>query len=98
MTTTTEKEQVTVLELEVMINTATNEFTDYSKYDEAINSPTWSFACTNERKDLAGAAGSAVKKGLMFSDEWDKNDSTLALTKKGVDYLKSIDAIPSLEK
>jgi len=85
---------VTDLEREVLINIKNSEYQDGSPLD---NSWVWSFSVTNETKQLAGALGSCVKKGLAecYVDKNDKNkdDETCTLTTEGVKYLKSIDEI-----
>ena len=85
---------VTDLEKEVLINIKNSEYQDGSPLNDSW---VWSFSVTNESKQLAGALGSCVKKGLAkcYVDKNDKNkdDETCTLTSKGVEYLISIDEI-----
>lgn len=82
---------ITDLEKQVLINIKNSEYQDGMPLD---NSWVWSFSVTNQTKQLAGALGSCVKKGLAkcHVDKSDKNkdDETCSLTKDGVEYLKSI--------
>lgn len=77
---------VTELEKQVLINIKNSEYQDGSSL---INSWVWSFSVTNETKQLAGALGSCVKKGLAQCCDHD-DDETCTLTQEGVDYLKTI--------
>ena len=78
---------VTELEKQVLINIKNSEYQDGSSLK---NSWVWSFSVTNETKQLAGALGYCVKKGLALCYHDVKDDETCTLTELGVDYLKSI--------
>jgi len=80
------------LEKKVMINIAESEYIDVRTLDELVNYPTWSFVATNSTKQLSGALGSLVKKGLVIcvSDTVNKKEEEQCwLTQSGVDHLKS---------
>jgi hypothetical protein len=85
--------QLTELEKKVMINIAESEYIDVETLDGLVDYPTWSFVATDETKELAGALGSLVKKGLVVcgSDVGDKGKKleTCWLTKDGVEHLKN---------
>ena len=78
---------ITELEKQILLNIKNSEYQDGSSLD---NSWVWSFSVTNETKQLSGALGSCVKKGLVqcYNDD---GDETCSLTKEGVIYLQSID-------
>ena len=83
---------VTKLEEQVLLNIKNSEYQDGTPLALCT---VWSFTATNETKQLAGALGSCVKKGLAecYTDDCDGNgreDETCTLTQKGVDYLESI--------
>jgi hypothetical protein len=82
--------ELTELEKKVMINIAESEYINVKSLDELVNYPTWSFVATDETKQLAGALGSLVKKGLVkCSLDNGKDDETCWLTMEGVEKLKS---------
>jgi hypothetical protein len=82
---------ITELEKQVLINIKNSEYQDGSSLE---NSWVWSFSVTNETKQLSGALGSCVKKGLVVCDMDDtgngKPDEVCSLTKEGVEYLNII--------
>lgn len=86
--------KLTDLEKKVMINIAESEYINASTLDDLIGYPTWSFVATHETKQLAGALGSLVKKGLAVCSSDPQNaqgrgdDDTCWLTKDGVEALK----------
>lgn len=75
---------ITQLEKRVIANIARSEYQN----DQIINCPIWSFSATEERKDLAGALGSLVKKGYCFAQEND--EPTCGLTQAGFDLAKEL--------
>jgi hypothetical protein len=77
---------VTDLERKVIENIINSEYMDTTN-EEMINWGVWSFSATNENKQLAGALGSLVKKGLCFSD--DNEDPICGLTEKGFYWAKN---------
>lgn len=79
---------VTVLELTVLRNIVNSEYQN-SKGEGAIDYPVWSFSVTNEDKQLAGALGSLVKKGLAACTKHDGEDETCLITQAGYDLLMS---------
>ena len=88
MKTLKNTEFVTDLERQVIENIINSEYMDVTGED-MINWGVWSFTATNEDKKLAGALGSLVKKGLVYSDDEVGNDSTCALTKEGFYWAKN---------
>lgn len=79
---------ITELEKQVLSNIVNSEYmgaTSIQMIDWAI----WSFSATNENKQLAGALGSLVKKGLCFSDDED-NDPICGLTEQGYYIAKKL--------
>ena len=53
-----------------------------------VNWAVWSFSVTDETKQLAGALGSLVKKGLCSCDI-SEGDETCALTTEGYAWAKN---------
>ena len=84
--------KVTDLEAQVLKNIAHSEYIDSVTPEELIGYPTWSFVATNQTKQLTGALGSCIKKGLVGGDtpETKSGNETCYLTTEGVEYLKSI--------
>jgi len=78
---------VTVLERKVIENILNSEYMDASG-EQLINWAVWSFSVTNETKQLAGALGSLVKKGLCSCDV-SEGDETCALTREGYYWAKN---------
>lgn len=78
---------VTNLERQVIQNIINSEYMDESG-EQMINWGVWSFSVTNQTKQLAGALGSLVKKGLVICDDTEEDD-TCALTKDGFDWAKN---------
>ena len=81
------EEFVTPLERQVIENIIDSEFMD-AVDEQMINWGVWSFSATNERKDLAGALGSLVKKGLCFTVD-DEVDHACGLTEEGYAWAKN---------
>ena len=77
---------VTPLEKEVIENIITSDYMNASEKN-LINYPVWSFSVTNETKQLAGALGSLVKKGLCFAEDYN-SDPTCGLTEQGYLWAK----------
>lgn len=82
---------ITDLEKRVILNIIESEYMGCDD-KRMINYPVWTFSVTNEKKNLAGALGSLVKKGYCFvetdKDDRGKQDSVCGLTKKGFIYAK----------
>jgi len=78
---------VTDLEKQVIINIINSEYMD-AVGEDMINWAVWSFTATNENKQLAGALGSLVKKGLCACDI-SAGDNTCALTADGYSWAKN---------
>jgi hypothetical protein len=78
---------VTDLEKEVIDNIIHSEYMDV-RDERMIDWSVWSFSATNQNKQLAGALGSLVKKGLVSSDDTEE-EPTCALTKDGFDWAKN---------
>jgi hypothetical protein len=78
---------VTDLEKQVIVNIINSEYMDATDAN-MINWGVWSFTATNETKQLAGALGSLVKKGLCFSQDED-NDHACGLTEQGYYWAKN---------
>lgn len=77
---------MTKLEEQVLFNIVNSEYMNAS--DEGmIGWCVWSFSVTKDKKELAGALGSLVKKGYCFSQE-DNNEHVCGLTKLGYDYVR----------
>lgn len=86
------KTKVTELEQDVLLRVVDNEYMGEIG-EKMIDYPVWTQSVTNEDKSLAGALGSLVKKGYVFSTLWNKNETVCGLTKKGYDYLKENDLL-----
>lgn len=78
---------VTSLERKVIENIINSEYMDASGED-MISWGVWSFSATDEKKQLAGALGSLVKKGLCFSEDED-SDPVCGLTREGYYWAKN---------
>jgi len=78
---------VTDLERKVIENILNSEYMD-AIGEQLINWSVWSFSVTNETKQLAGALGSLVKKGLCSCDI-SEGDETCALTREGYYWAKN---------
>ena len=78
---------ITDLEKQVIQNILDSEYMDATD-EQIINWAVWSFSVTNETKQLAGALGSFVKKGLVSCDECE-GDETCALTIEGFSWAKN---------
>ncbi|MCK9415577.1 hypothetical protein M0Q97_02830 [Candidatus Dojkabacteria bacterium] len=78
---------VTDLERKVIKNILNSEYMDATG-EQLINWAVWSFSVTNETKQLAGALGSLVKKGLCSCDV-SEGDETCALTCEGYYWAKN---------
>lgn len=78
---------VTDLEKKVIENIINSEYMD-AIGEDMVNWPVWSFTATNETKQLAGALGSLVKKGLCVCDI-SEGDETCSLTTEGYAWAKS---------
>jgi len=78
---------VTDLERKVIENIIGSEYMDATG-EQMVNWAVWSFSATNETKQLAGALGSLVKKGLCSCDVSD-GDETCALTHEGFTWAKN---------
>ena len=78
---------VTDLERKVIENIINSEYMDATG-EQLINWAVWSFSVTNETKQLAGALGSLVKKGLCSCDV-SEGDETCALTREGYYWAKN---------
>jgi len=78
---------VTDLERQVIQNILDSEYMDATG-EQIINHSVWSFSVTNETKQLAGALGSLVKKGLVGCDE-SEGDETCYLTKDGFAWVQN---------
>lgn len=84
----TDTKFVTDLERQVIENIINSEYMD-AQGEDMVGWGVWTFTATNENKQLAGALGSLVKKGLLYSDDEYGNDSTCALTKDGLAWAKN---------
>lgn len=82
--------KVTDLECQVLKNVCTSDYGDGYTPQERVKVQIWGWSATDSRKDLVGALGSCVKKGLCGSNGEKGNDATVWLTKLGADYLDSI--------
>jgi len=78
---------VTDLERQVIQNIIDSEYMDATG-EQMVNWAVWSFSVTNETKQLAGALGSLVKKGLCSCDI-SEGDETCALTNEGFAWAKN---------
>ena len=78
---------VTDLERQVVQNIIDSEYMDATG-EQMVNWAVWSFSVTNETKQLAGALGSLVKKGLCSCDI-SEGDETCALTTEGYAWAKN---------
>lgn len=78
---------VTDLERQVVNNIIKSEYMDATG-DDMVNFPVWSFSATNSTKQLSGALGSLVKKGLVICDG-DGGEETCSLTVDGVAWAKN---------
>jgi len=78
---------VTDLERKVIENILNSEYMDATG-EQLINWAVWSFSVTNKTKQLAGALGSLVKKGLCSCDV-SEGDETCALTREGYYWAKN---------
>lgn len=87
MTTINDKQFVTNLEREVIINIINSEYMDASG-EQIIDWSVWSFSATNGKKNLAGALGSLVRKGLCFSQD-DEKEPVCGLTSEGYYWAKN---------
>jgi len=87
METLKDKQFVTDLERKVIENILNSEYMDATG-EQLINWAVWSFSVTNETKQLAGALGSLVKKGLCSCDVCE-GDETCALTREGYYWAKN---------
>ena len=87
MKTLTDTKFVTELERRVVENIINSEYMGAAGED-MINWAVWSFSVTNETKQLAGALGSLVKKGLCSCDI-SEGDETCALTAEGYAWAKN---------
>jgi len=77
---------VTDLERQVIENIINSEYMD-TQGEDMVDWPVWSFSATDETKQLAGALGSLVKKGLCVCDV-SEGDETCALTIEGFAWAK----------
>lgn len=80
------KNSLTALEIEVIKNIINSEYMD-AEGEMLINWAVWSFSVTNSTKELAGALGSLVKKGICFAQMQD-SDHTCGLTNLGYEIAK----------
>ena len=78
---------VTDLERQVIQNILDSEYMGATG-DQIIDWAVWSFSVTNETKQLAGALGSLVRKGLVSCDV-SEGDETCALTTDGFAWAKN---------
>jgi len=78
---------VTDLERKVIENILNSEYMDVTG-KQMVNWAVWSFSVTNENKQLAGALGSLVKKGLCSCDV-SEGYETCALTTEGYAWAKN---------
>lgn len=83
------KATITELEKQVIDNIINSEFQD-NIGSKMINYCVWSFSATNENKQLAGALGSLVKKGLCFAEKEKGEDEVCGLTKEGYEVAKKM--------
>lgn len=86
-------ENLTPLEKQVLQNIVNSDYqcgdaTNRCIIDHAV----WSFSATNEKKDLAGALGSLVKKGLAGVDHQPKEDPICWITEAGFEALYAPEA------
>ncbi len=78
---------ITELESQVLDNIVKSEYMSVDKEDRRIiDWPVWSFSVTQSRKDLAGAIGSLVKKGLLTCQMEDGSE-TVCLTEAGFNFI-----------
>lgn len=77
---------ITDLERQVIHNIINSEFMD-AVDEQMIGWAVWSFSVTDETKQLGGALGSLVKKGLCSCDV-SEGDETCALTVNGYAWAK----------
>lgn len=78
---------LTELEKQVIKNIIDSEYMGATG-EQIINWHVWSFSVSNETKQLAGALGSLVKKGLCVCDNSEEGESC-ALTTDGYNYAKN---------
>lgn len=92
METIKDTQYVTDLEKEVIKSIINSEYMSQAG-EGMIDYSVWSFTATDERKDLAGALGSLVKKGLCFANEFHttktKVEPVCGLTKEGYYWAKN---------
>jgi hypothetical protein len=81
----TDTYNVTELEKQVLKNIINSEYMDVTGKD-MINWAVWTFSVTNEDKQLAGALGSLVKKGLCSVEE-EESETVCYLTKEGFECI-----------
>jgi len=77
------KMKLTELEKDVIVAITENEYSDVP------GDPVWSFSIDyntkiTKKNQISGVVSSLVKKGLVVSQGWDKDD-VVYLTKKGID-------------
>lgn len=88
-TTIKDTKFVTDLERRVIQNIIKSEYMD-AIGEQMIDWAVWSFSATNSTKELAGALGSLVKKGLCFANGHSKHEGeTCGLTKEGYYWAKN---------
>ena len=78
---------VTDLERKVIENILNSEYMDVTG-EQMVNWAVWSFSVTNKNKQLAGALGSLVKKGLCSCDI-SEGYEICALTTEGYAWAKN---------
>lgn len=83
--------EITELENQVLQNIVDSEFMEAEGL-EMIGFSIWSYSATNEDKQLAGALGSLVKKGLCATQDYD-SDSICWLTADGYQICKEMNII-----
>ena len=77
------KVRLTQNELEVL------KAIDSSEYGDNLNDPVWSFTIADnsklEKTSIPGICSSLSKKGLVSCTEYEENQNTIAITKKGIE-------------
>jgi len=93
MNTQNANNEVTKLELQVLTNIFRSEYQSVNSAEEAIGQPVWTSEATNDKKDLAGALGSCVKKGLAGVQEYSKSETNCWITAQGAAVLNANNVI-----
>ena len=76
------------LEQQVVKNIISSEYMD-ADGEQMIGWSVWSFSVTNGKKNLAGAIGSLVKKGIVCCDSWGTDEEVCSLTADGYNWARN---------